>query len=53
LLKRGTEEAGEMAQQLKADCSSRGPGFNFQYPEGGSQPSIIVFLMIATVYSYT
>jgi hypothetical protein len=32
----------EMAQMVKStDCSSRGPEFNSQQPQGGSQPSVI------------
>ena len=30
--------AGEMAQHLNTDLSYGGPGFNSQYPYGGSQP---------------
>jgi hypothetical protein len=32
----------EMAQQVKStDCSSRGPEFNSQQPDHGSQPSVM------------
>jgi hypothetical protein len=33
--------AGEMAQWVRApDCSSEGPEFKSQQPQGGSQPSV-------------
>ena len=33
--------AGEMAQRLRALCSSRDPEFNSQQPHGNSQPSVM------------
>jgi hypothetical protein len=33
--------AGEMAQQLRVNCSSEGPEFKSQQVHGGSQPSVI------------
>jgi hypothetical protein len=41
-LKKDTRGAGEMAQQVRApDCSSEGPEFKSQQPQGSSQPSLM------------
>jgi hypothetical protein len=33
--------AGEIAQQLRADCFSRDPAFNSQQPHSSSQPPTV------------